>query len=159
MPRNCTTDPITQCVDCPELDPTPGTPSYVERTPIPGWNAGANSIRVLDGDLHVVFSVPEAAGIVIGFKPDRVRQIVPELISFGLYFQAAGGQRYVRVVEYGVPRTPARPYAPEDVFEIRRRRGAVTYHHGSTRLYTSGFTSGGMLLVNACLYLSGDTIA
>lgn len=162
MPRNCTTDPVTQCIDCPAIPPTPGTPSYIASTPVAGWNAGANSIRSLAGDLYTRFRAQFAGAVLVGLKPNRAWQFSPELVPFGLLFQYVAGQRYARVVEFGVPRTTAQPYDSDDDFEIRRRRGQVTYlrhRPGSTQqLHASSMSSGGVLLVNACLYLSGDTV-
>lgn len=162
MPRNCTTDPVTQCIDCPSIPPSQGTPSYIDSRPVQGWNAGANSVRTLAGDLFTRFRASFAGAVLVGLKPGRARQFVPELVPFGLLFQFLAGQRYVRVIEFGVPRTSAQAYDPDDDFEIRRQRGQVTYlRHRATstqQLHASSTPSTGVLLVNACLYLSGDTV-
>jgi hypothetical protein len=161
MPRDCvvTEPPITEtrCTECPEIAPIP---SSVIEHPILGWNAGANSVVELDGDVHVVFYVPEScAGIVLGFKQSRAFQVQPELITHGFWLSPVSGQLHGYVTERGVRKTPAALRAATDKFEIRRRAGAVSYHVNDALIYTSAVRLYGPVLVNACLYATGDAIA
>lgn len=161
MPRDCvvTEPPITEtrCTECPQIDPIPS--SIIEH-PVLGWNAGANSIIELDGDLHVVFYVPDqCAGIVLGFKQSRSFQVQPELITHGFWLSPVSGRLHGYVVERGVRKTPATLRQATDKFEIQRRAGTISYFVNDTRIYTSAQQLFGPVLVNACLYATGDTIA
>lgn len=156
------TDPFYDqfgCLVSPELSAIPRVPARVDQTPVLGWNAGANSITELDGDLHAQWSMPAGtAGVVIGLRSGRERQIVPELVEHGLYFQSVAGADMVQVIESGTPVTELVLRTAEDVYEIRREAGNVTYWIGDTPLYASKVPSLGAKIVNACLYASGDAV-
>ncbi|GAA0721253.1 hypothetical protein [Dokdonella soli] len=155
----CTTD-INHCIVCPPLPAIPEVLPTYTNIPNAGWNAGANSIAMLDGDLYTQFGLPtECAGIVIGFKAFRAWATVPTLVAFGLYLSNAGGHQYVNVIENGVNMTAPVLCASSDVFTIGRYGGVVGYKRNSTLLYQSSVTSAGPLIVNACLYASGDEVA
>lgn len=147
------------CLVTPEQPAVTYVPARIERRPIIGWNAGANSITQLNGDMHTVFSMPlGTAGVVVGFRGGRTRQTVPDLIEHGLYFQSAGGYDMVQIVERGAPKTELVERGADDTFEIRRTYGRVTYWQDATLLYTSVAKSTGVKVVNACLYASGDEV-
>ena len=163
--RDCTTNPVTHCVDCPAVPAVPGIPARTVYSADQGWTAGANSIDELDGDLHTVFGVAANGAIVIGFKDSRTDHTTPEAVRFGLFLRSQAGSQYVSVIERGVQCTmPIRRNA-DDMFEIRRYNGRVTYWRRPAAdvpelLYTSTTRSREpVLLVNACLYLSGDAVA
>ena len=154
----CTTD-VNGCITCSAVPSTPAVPATYTDSPVVGWNAGANSILVLDGDLYTTFGLPtRVTGIVLGFKSVRTFQSEPTLVQFGLYLSNIGGNQYVNVSEYGVQLTAPLLCAATDSFTIRRIAGVITYLRNSTILYTSLVPSAGPLLVNACLYSSGDEI-
>lgn len=163
MADNCTTDPINGCIDCPSIPATPGTPGHIQQAPDASWSAGANSIKELDGDVVVAWeTVGMVGGIVLGFKSNRANQTLPELVDHGIFLRSQAGAAYVNVVERNVLKTPAIRRELDDRFEIRRIGGVVTYWHktgGSNRcIYTSARHSAGVVLVNACMYYSGDTV-
>ena len=134
-------------------------PARIEQRAVTGWNAGANSIDQLDGDLHVVFAMPMGvAGVVLGLKGSRRKQTVPELIEHGFYFQSLGGTNLVQIIERGVAKSTNAARAANDTFEIRRVGGAVTYLKNNVRIYSSSQPSRGPLVVNTCLYASGDAV-
>lgn len=134
-------------------------PAYVMQSPVIGWNAGANSVAVRSGDMHVFnFTVRLSGAVVVGFKERRTNQLTPELIEHGLLFQLVGGLRYVRVVEFGVTKTEFVLFDESEVFEIRRRNSVVSYFKNHRLFYSSDRLSNGTRLVNACLYVSGDTV-
>lgn len=160
MPIRCTETlpPITEtrCVECPEI--TASEPR-IGSEPIIGWNAGANSASMLDGSVHTVFTMSgQAAGVVVGFKGTRRFQTAPSTIEHGLQFMTVDGRPTYRVVERGAQKTQPAQYADGDVFEIRRVFGDVTYYRNSNLLRTSTTRSFGPLVVNACLYASGDRV-
>ncbi|WP_333676739.1 hypothetical protein [Dyella sp.] len=147
------------CLVCPEIPAVAPAPGYVKTTAVVGWNAGANSIQQLDGNLHTVFVVQAGdIGTVIGLKSTRMHQTVPDTLDFGLYFQSTNSSDMVQVVEHGVPKTSAVARASSDKFEIRRSGGIVSYLQNGTLLYTSAVKSTGPLVVSACMYASGDAV-
>lgn len=144
------------CLVTPEAPAVAPAPAYVRQTPNTGWNAGANSIDQLDGDVFARFTVPTGVtGLYMGFKGARARQTLPSLITHALYFER-GLQDQFRVMEHGVAMTAFASRAEADWFEIRRVAGTVTYWCGGKLIYTSLQSSSGPVLVNACLYSSGD---
>jgi hypothetical protein len=157
MPTDCVT--VGNCTDCPAIEAVVGVPAHYDNETRFGWDAGANSVIMLDGDLHVVFHVAAGIlGMVVGFKALRFMPTQPALVAYGLYFTMVNGSNKVLVQEMGVTLTSAVSYGDGDQFEIRRSGGVVTYWHGATKLYTSNVRSDGALLVNACLYASGDGV-
>jgi hypothetical protein len=147
------------CLVTPERPGIDPVPAVTERRVVIGWNAGANSMTELDGDLHTVFTLPAGtAGVVLGLRSERQRQTVPELVEHGLYFQSAGINDMVQVIEQGVVKTDPVSRGLADTFEIRRVLGRVTYWQNDRLLHESSARSTGAKVVNACLYASGDSV-
>lgn len=147
------------CTVYPTCPAIASVPASIGRVPILGWNAGANSIDELNGNVHTVFTLPIAdAGVVIGLRSDRARQTLPDLIEHGLYFASLGGVSLVHVVERAVARTAPVPRGAEDTFEIRRVGTRVTYWHNKRLMHMSAARSTGAKIINTCLYASGDTV-
>jgi hypothetical protein len=146
------------CLVCPEKAAQPFVPSRIERRAVLGWNAGANSIAVLDGDLHVVFDLPlGAVGTIMGLKGNRKQPTIPSLIEHGWYFQKVGGVDLVRPIERGVASgSQITGRTSTTLFEIRRVNGKVTYLMNGAVVRTSATPSHGAKVVNCCLYASGD---
>jgi len=156
---DCVTDPETGCTDCPFIPEVPEVPAHIDVTALIGWNAGANSITILGGDVHTIMAVPPpAGGVVIGLKGERTRNTIPELVEHGLWFQSLAGRLFISVVEFGTKMTPNFEITEGQSFEIRRRRGVVSYRRGTVEVYRSARPSSGAKMVNACLYMSGDTV-
>ena len=150
----------SNCLVCPEVAAIAAVPARIERMPVVGWNAGANSIQIRDDShLHTVFTMPPGtAGAVVGLKGSRARQTLPVLVEHGWHFQSVGAANMAQVMEGGVTKTSLVARAADDQFEIRRIHGAVTYWKNGTLVYTSLVPSTGAKLVNACLYVSGDAV-
>lgn len=149
---------VDNCLVCPEVDAQTGRPAYYSYQPVVGWNAGANSITELDGDLHTVFDMPLGdTGVVLGLRGGRNRNTVPGLIEHGFYFQSVGGFNAYQVTEAGIVRMDLQPRSVDDQFEIRRVGGRVSYLVNGVVVYTSTIPSYGPKVVNSCLYTSGDS--
>lgn len=147
------------CQVCPEQLAVDYVPATLKTEPVVGWNAGANSITMLDGDLHMVLTMPKGIiGALVGLKGSRSRQTLPSLIEHGWYFQSAGGADVVQVVEGGVPQTSLVTRLDTDSFEIRRRGADVEYLKNGSIVHKSMVPSLGPKIVNSCLYASGDHI-
>ena len=145
------------CTDYPEQPHVPGVPSRVEVTPYMEWNAGANSIAELDGDVRVAFTQGRVVGCLVGFTDDRAVVANVDRYSHAFYFfQTAGGQPRFRVREGAGNVLGEVPYVAGDMFEIRRVGGQVQYLHNGTRIRRSPAASVGALSVGTALYATGD---
>lgn len=144
------------CLVCPDI---PATPAKVTRDANVGWNAGANSIVMLEGDVHVVESLDAVpAGIVIGLKGTREFVTAPSAIEHGFYLYTAVARAYIEIRERGQRVGTARPYTLGTAFEIRRVGGEISYWLAGVLLAQTPARVLGPVLVNACLYAAGDTL-
>lgn len=163
MPINCTQDDAG-CITCPYIPPTAPIPGHLDISGTAAWNAGADSVATLDGDLHAICSPPLGiAAEFCGFRSDRAANFIPELIDYGFVFQSAFGLDIVSMVERGG--TVAGPFTRGAgwTFEIIRTGRFVAYnvYDGSPALvstHLSARPSFGPILLNGCLYLSGDEL-
>lgn len=161
---DCQLDTHTQCIHCPAIPFVPAQPPHVEYSAMVGWNAGADSVTVLDDDLHTVYQINSAVGgVVCGLKRNMRMNWIPELIDYGFFFQLVAGILFVSVVELGVTQVSNVEYDTTATFEVRRVGTQVLYlvktADGTTVLYRSTTPSFGTLFVNGCLYISSDQIA
>jgi hypothetical protein len=148
------------CLVCPEVQEVVAQPATLTRSVSTGWTAGANSIAALAGDVHAVFDFePMPLGIVVGFKPAgaRIPQDNPNLIQHGIYGYLSQGLPNVDILESGKQRASF-AYTPGQSIEIRRVGEKVTYLINGAQVYASSVPSFGAVIVNACLYASGDTL-
>lgn len=160
MPINCSTNPVSGCVSCPEIPEVPAVPGSVELAPNLGWNAGANWHESLAGNVRArnIKVAPGVAGAVIGLRNSREFPEKPELVQHGLAFMAFEGVDAFRVIERGAYKTGAAERGPNDNFEIRRTGGAVTYYRNGELVYTSSLPSAGAVHLTSCLYAGGDRL-
>lgn len=155
--RNCYFD-ANGCYVCPELAAVTATPATTTTDPQLGWNAGANSVTQLAGDVHVVEAFDVApVGIVFGLKADRPLPTEIALIAHGLYVHSVAGHAFVAVYEAGRQIGDAVSYVLGTPLEIRRVGTSVTYWNNGAPLAQSPARVLGAVIVNACLYAAGDT--
>lgn len=148
------------CLVCPEVPASTGHATRVVTDANLGWNAGANSIAMLDGDVRMAIA-PDAipAGMFVGLKGSRVGPTAPELLTHAFYIYAAAlGKAFVEVRERGVLVGVATAYTLGSLLEIRRDGGRVSYWIAGAKVRDSAVASRGPVLVNACLYSAGDTL-
>lgn len=169
MAINCTIN-AQGCMVCPSIPPQPATPGQILTSPDNGWNAGANSIQALTGDVRVAFTVSQAAAMVVGLRrveEGREGQTIPSRIRRGWRVRTAGnGYAVADVFEVGVSRSSSILLAPCDVLEIQRVGAVCDYLINGTlvhRTVESPMLAGwpridGPVFVTACLYASGDTV-
>lgn len=149
------------CTDYPATPYQPAVPARYESTPTFEWNAGANSITELDGDVVVTVTGQNAAvGIVVGLADDReLPQGQYERISHGFYFHTnTSGHLLYDIIESGSIRTGGGTYTSTTVFELLRVGGVVTYLVDGALRRTSSTSSSGVVFVGTSLYATGDTI-
>lgn len=158
MSMNCYFD-SHGCYVCPQLPASPGAPATSTSDPRIGWNAGANSVTQLSGDVYVSDAFDAApTGIVLGFKADRVVNTDPTRILHGLYFYTVANAVFVEVRELGQRIGQPMRYTLGTPWTIRRQAGGVTYWLGGVLLAATLAQTLAPLLVNACLYSVGDTV-
>lgn len=146
------------CLVCPEIKEVPAQPAVYQRQASHGWNAGANSVAQIGGDVHLTFDLEATpAGIMLGFKTARYPQDNPNLIQHGFYAYGQGGKPFLDIMESGQTRATV-SYTLGQPIEIRRIGAQVLYLVDNTLVYQSKVSSYGAVLVNACLYASGDTV-
>ena len=147
-----------RCLVCPEQTAQESVPSRVERRAVLGWNAGANSIAMVDGDLRVVTDMPLGViGAIVGLKGGRKQPTLPSLIEHGWYFQKVGSADLVQPIERGVPvGSPIAGRTATTLFEVRRVNDRVNYLMDGVTVHASALPSAGAKVVNCCLYASGD---
>lgn len=156
--RDCYFD-ANGCYVCPELPAVPGVAPSVVVDPQLGWNAGANSVAMLAGDVHVVWQFDVApVGVVVGLKASRTLPAEPALMPHGLYVHSAGANSFVTVQEQGQALGEAVPYTLGTPLEIRRVGGVVTYWANGVLLRQSPARTLAPVCVNTCLYSAGDTV-
>ena len=156
MPINCITD-SHGCLDCPDIAGNSYVPAI--HSVVKGWNSGANSVDMLDGDIHTIFQIGASpGGIILGFKGNRNAQTDITQIEHGLYFTSVNGFSYVTVIESGSIVSGTSSFDALSTFEIRRYNNFVTYFINGSVLHRSSALSYGSKIVNACLYLTGDEV-
>lgn len=125
-----------------------------------GWNAGANSVDRLDGDLRTVFQVDIAAAGAVGFAASRADVGRFDSLSHAFYFDSdsAAGTRRVACMEFGRWMDAPTAYERDAEFELRRVAGQVAFSINGRRVYVSPNLSTGPVLVGAALYRAQDRV-
>lgn len=148
------------CTVCPECPGVAAVPTQIITSANAGWNAGANSITALDGDVHmgdVLSAAPSDA--YVGFKQTRDGQVAPYRLQYAFRFYALGNTPIMEVWEGSTRCTQPSVFPLGGSFEIRRVDGTVSYYVNGAPVYESAQPSFGALVVNACLYSAGDSLA
>ncbi|KTT33815.1 hypothetical protein SB18R_03260 [Pseudomonas oryzihabitans] len=120
-----------------------------------GWNAGASSILLQDGDLIATFVLDRAPnGVLCGLASSGVASGDFSSIEHGLY---SDGGRY-QVYESGrLVFTSGQMAVNQPALAIGRAGETVTYYIGTER-YVSGKPSHGAKRLAASLYVAGDYV-
>jgi hypothetical protein len=148
------------CTDCSGQHAVPHIPAHVDRGPDIGWDAGANSVLQLDGNVRATWSVLETTvGIACGLAAvPRPHVDDPTSIQFGWYTFALNGALLAQPIERGVLQSTPQPITDTSALKIERAWGVVSYLIGSTTEYTSARFGDGLALLGCSLYSSGDQI-
>lgn len=158
MSIDCTID-NAGCIVCPALPAVTAVPARVVSSPNYGWNAGANSVSLLDGNVSVTDTIDLApVDIFVGLKSTREVVGAPMLLGYALRFYSAGTSVLYEVWEAGKKVRNAVAYTLGTSWEIRRVNGVVSYYVNSVLLHESTVPSRGPVLVSSCLYAATDQI-
>lgn len=123
-----------------------------------GWNAGARSIKWVDGDCEATVEPRvDITDAFIGLSPATdVTSLTEQSHSFRFTHTPVGAFAYVH--ERSVQKSSLGAYVAGDVFKMRRVEGVVTYWKNGSLVYTSAETSTGRVYLTAALYIAGDRI-
>lgn len=129
--------------------------AWITKTTLtPGWDAGARSVALLEGDGAYSFSVGPATGIVCGLNSADNDAGYHELdhsfwIEAGTY----------RIQEGDLAKTVSLTYAnSEAIFKIERIGTVVRYYVDAVLVYTSDTSSIGTVFLDCSLYSYLDAI-
>ena len=141
------------CNTIPGVVGVEGQDAYIETVLIAGWNAGANSIDVQNGDCYFTWAVnDDIVGGVAGIGPvDRSPNNYAQL-THAIQIISANGTRVCQVVERGAYKGSLVPLGSGAALYIQRARGIVEYRVGGTRIYTSSTPSTGSIRAGGVLY-------
>ena len=164
MPYTTTRLPhgLAAILNDPGRPPAPAQRAVYEADHRIGWNAGADSLDELDGDVRVVFEPNISAAGAVGLA--RARQDLESLesIGHGFYFDSdpATGLPRFSIIESGMRRSEFFPYEPGVSFEIRREGvfGQVTYLYDGGTVGISGVPLYNAVRTATVLYRAGDGV-
>lgn len=149
--------------NCRYYPPEPeilAVPAHYDPVGDRSWNAGANSINALSGNVEVAFDMPKVLGVCIGFVANRNNPTNPDRVLYGIRFGLSEtGAAVMHVSEHGQRRTAETTYLPSDDFRIRRIGQTVSYIRNGEVIYVSRRPSlEETLLVGSSLFGFGDAI-
>lgn len=129
-------------------------PAVVQYTPIHGWNSGARSKEMLEGDGHFAFQVGQSPGaVVVGLSSNNLTTL-PNEQTHALYIH--DGQ--VDIMESGsVVAYNVLEHDGATVYRIARRGDRITYETDDWS-HESAIPSQSPVALDASLYSSGDYI-
>jgi hypothetical protein len=139
---------------------TPTIPGYTVIVPSNGWNAGANSIAELDGDLYVRFQIPNALGARVGFFTGGTRDSTDlDALQAGFYiYSDAAGARWSIIDQGRQVVLDSNAHGPSTYYEIRRVSGQISYVVDDEVRWRSPVLLEGALRVGTTLYSPGDMV-
>lgn len=119
-----------------------------------GWNGGAQSLAVLDGDfvMHCVVS-SIAQGVLVGVQPAGLPSGDFSAITHGILISGAKPS----AVESGASRITGSQFSGDISVRIQRIGKVVTYEAGSLA-YTSTAESSGPMVMSAVMYAGTDYV-
>lgn len=134
-----------------------GRDALVNTDPQSGWNAGAHSVALVDGDFLVKFTLPaNVAGALVGLANPSTGVGSYGAIEHGVRVMQQDSQPWV--VERG--NEQLQPFATDDLYEITISRvdGVITYQNGDSDSYRSASRSEGPKVLSAVLYSASDYV-
>lgn len=124
------------------------------------WNAGANSIAELDGDVYTEFPGPVAVGAYVGFFEGGTRdpQNYDAMVAAFRFASSPTGPKWtIKDGARSVSITNT-SYTTSDKFRIERANGVMIFLVNGIEVYRSKRASAGPLRVGTTLYASGDKV-
>jgi len=117
------------CIHYPAIAAVPSVLYTRTEIPTQAWDAGANSVRQLRGDVRLEFSgVQPPVGSVIGLTVERTPVTNPQRMAFAWYLSLhASGRAQALCYEQGVITSAAYAYDDTSVFAIERRGQQIFY--------------------------------
>lgn len=155
-----TTSRIAVLSDFPGAPAVPGRPAEYRTNRHVGWNAGADSVHIHEGDCRVRFYHAVGVAGCVGLTPVRERDVGDfATIEYGFYvdLDAAGATRAC-VVERGRRTSAYFPCTQDTKFVIARERNLVRYEVDGVVVAESPRLSEGPLMVGSSLFVADDGV-
>lgn len=133
--------------------PVPGSPPVY---PPNAWDSGAQSLTPLTEDGEFTCTIDTGAGIAVGFS--TTLSLDPKAIGFGFLCQNGFAQPFENVIGQPTVYGGSLPYAPDDVWTLRRRNGVNTLLRNGSLFYTAVNPVRGLQNIQASLWAPGDTV-
>jgi len=150
------------CVHYPAIAAVPLTRYTRTETPTNAWDAGANSVLQLGGDVRLEFSeVARPLGSVIGLTIERENVINPARMAFAWYLSVDDyGQGQAWCYEHGMITSAPYFYDENTRFAIERRGKTIFYWLGEQmrRRTPSTLAADVPVSVGAALYGGYDSL-
>lgn len=155
-----TTSRIAVLADFPGAPAVPGRPAEYRTNRHVGWNAGADSVKVHEGDCRVRFYHAIGVAGCVGLTPARERDVGDfTTIEYGFYvdLDAAGATRAC-VVERGRRVSAYFPCNQDTKFVIAREGNLVRYEIDGAVVAESSRLSADPLMVGSSLLVADDGV-
>lgn len=138
----------------------PGTPAIFAVDGQAGWNAGAISVSMFDGDCRTSFTPSVVSAVAVGLAAAAETSTDPAVLTHALYFDnPLGTALRCCVLESGRRVSPYFSATNNtSVFVIERIAGVVSIQHNGVLVHASRVVSSGMVRVRSSLYLGGDGV-
>lgn len=139
----------------------PGRPPSTHLITPFAWDAGANSVLELDGDVSLYIPAPVGVttAAVVGLRNVRAANTIPELIPHGWIFEINPvGVLHSCVWESGSRATASEPVVATDTFHVLRVGETIRYLRSGVVVRTTPAAFLDTALVTACLYGAGDQL-
>lgn len=121
-----------------------------------GWNAGAESAAVLDGDFILTCLIPiTSVGVLVGIMPAGATVANYNTLTHAVLVSALDDPR---VIESGVQVSGTDPTFRNTDLRIIRRDRTITYYVGENAPIVSARESAGPVVMAAVMYAASDTV-
>lgn len=151
---------VVALADFPGVAGIPATAAVVTTDYNTGWNAGADSIDSLDGDVRTVFTMDIRSAGAVGFcaAGTYVAGNFRLLSHCFMVYRNETENLLVAPMERGRFVGASVPYSAEIELKIEREDGVVSYFIDGDLVHISSQPSGGPLEVCSALHRGGDTV-
>lgn len=139
----------------PAVPPVAATASRTVNTSNVGWTGGGRSVDVMTEGGTFYFTMPYGVAVIVGLvESDQTTSPNEALHAFYIY------RGEVRVLELGatVSFLHDYPHNPTNIYGLRRSLNRIQYLINGVIVYSSASKSAQSLMLDASLYVAGDTV-
>lgn len=157
-PTTVTTTELVWIPDQPARPAVPavaGTASRTVNSSNIGWTGGGRSVDIMIDGGTFYFTVPYSVAVIVGLvERDQTTSPNEALHAFYIY----RGELRIRELGVDVFTTPAHPHLASNVYGLRRSLNTIQYLINGVVIYSSPSKSIQPLMLDASLYVAGDTV-